>query len=64
MLSLFRLLQRFWQRRDATHHGTGPSAARRERDLGESRAVARARFWDEVREGRLEAEERIARREP
>lgn len=63
MRSLFRLLRRLWQPRDEARHGQDPPATRQERDRGDSPAAVRARFWSEVKEGRLEADERIARRE-
>jgi len=68
MLSQRQFLRRFfrglWQRRGRMRGSLGLSTSKGERDLGNDRAKARARFWDAVHEGRSEAEAQCSKREP
>lgn len=64
MLPVRQFLRRLWQRRGGIGAWLPLLSPKRERNLADGRAAARARFWDAVREGRREAEAQCARREP
>jgi len=61
--SLGRYRRWLWERTARIRDLLGVLTPKRERDLGDGRAEARARFWDAVREGRCEAEAQCSRRE-
>ena len=62
-MSLREFLSRLWHQR-GRKRGSGAPAPKREHELGDSRAEARARFWKAVREGQSEAEAQCSNRKP
>ena len=63
MLPLRQLLRQLWERRGRIRAVLPLVTQKRERNLEDGRAAARARFWDAVREGRREAEAQCSRRD-